>query len=130
MRPLMAQPLASRMGPRLRSRSFSQAISMLGPEMARMMPSKATGIHGPSSTNLPKMPTSTVLMEPSATPMAATVPTSVFLPAGAAGAGAAAAPLLTSTSLLAWASKPAVTVASLAAARLATCSSTMRTNFL
>ena len=36
MRPLMAQPLASSSGPRLRWRSLSQAISMLGPEMARI----------------------------------------------------------------------------------------------
>src|SRR5471032_2337144 len=95
MWPLIAQPLASSIGLRLRSRSFNQAINMLGPEMANMMPISAIGIHQPRSTNLPNTPTNTALMLPSATPNAATVPTSILLGPLFAGAGAvldAAAP--------------------------------------
>ncbi len=132
MRPLMAQPLASRMGPRLRWRSLSQAIIMLGPEMAAMRPTRATGIQGPRSMNLPKMPTSTALMEPRATPRAATVPTSVLRGAAAAVAVAALAAAVPGavTSWPACVPRLAVTPSSLAEARLATCSSTMRRNFL
>ena len=124
MRPLMAQPLASSSGPRLRSRNLSQAISMLGPEMASISPTTASGISGPSSSTLESTATSTVLSDPRATPMAATVPTSVLR--GTASAGLA----LPSARRVAWACSPWVTAASLVAARLATCSSTMRKNFL
>ncbi|MNT14125.1 hypothetical protein D3C72_1491180 [compost metagenome] len=132
MRPLMAQPLASRMGPRLRWRSLSHAISMLGPDMANTMPMIPSGIQTPRSTNLAKMPTSTALMLPSATPMAATVPTSVRWGV-AAGRVSAVAPAGLSGML---ARLPAVVPkdfcarASPAEARLATCSSINRTNFL
>ena len=126
MRPLIAQPLASRMGPRLRSRSFIQAINTLGPEMANITPSKASGIHGPSSNTLLSTATATVLSEPSATPIAATVPTSVLLGAGAS-AGVGAAPPAKWAAL---ACRPSVTAASLLAARWATCASTKRRNFL
>jgi hypothetical protein len=136
MRPLMAHPLASRIGPRLRWRSFSQAISMLGPEIAITMPMSATGIHCPRSTNLPKMPTSTALMLPSATPIAATVPTSIRLPAGGTPGRAGGFEASASAAPSAVATRPASDCsavcepASLAAARLATCSSITRTNFL
>ncbi|MCY1552381.1 hypothetical protein D9M68_887740 [compost metagenome] len=126
------------MGPRLRWRSLSHAISMLGPEIAITMPTSATGIHCPRSTNLPKMPTSTALMLPSATPMAATVPTSMRLLVGRIGPGLAGAfaDALASAGASAVATLPASVCsaacepASLAAARFATCSSISRTNFL
>ena len=99
---------------------------MLGPEIATTMPISAIGIHGPSSMNLPKMPTATALRLPSATPIAATVPTSVLRSPGAS-VGAAVG---LATSDCAWVDRPAVTPLSWAAARLATCSSIMRRNFL
>jgi len=42
-RPLMAQPLASRIGPRLRWRSLSQAMSIEGVEITSMMAASTSG---------------------------------------------------------------------------------------
>lgn len=132
MRPLMAQPLASRSGPRLRWRNLSQAMSMLGPEMASMMPIRPSGIQTPRSTNLAKRPTATALILPRATPSAATVPTSVRrgceeFPLSIVGLTALRSVF---ASELAVVPSDFCARASPAAARLATCSSIRRTNFL
>ncbi|MCY1378599.1 hypothetical protein D9M69_662490 [compost metagenome] len=88
---------------------------------------------------MPKMPTSTALMLPSATPMAATVPTSMRLAVGRIGPGLAGVFVDEAAASVGWsavATRPASVCnalcepASLAAARFATCSSISRTNFL
>ena len=47
-----AQPFASRIGPRLRWRSLSQAMSIDGPEIARSTPTTPSGIHMPRPKNV------------------------------------------------------------------------------
>src|SRR5258705_13246997 len=53
-RPLMAQPLASRIGPRLRWRSLSQAMSIDGVEMRSRMPANARQTCQKGSLRMPE----------------------------------------------------------------------------
>src|SRR5260221_7204389 len=84
-----AQPLASRMGPRLRRRNFRYAITIDGVEMARRMAKQAKGIcHHGSPAILPKIPPNAASSVVKTKPMAASVPGSVFGLAASAGLGA------------------------------------------
>src|SRR5678815_549394 len=49
-----AQPLASRMGPRLRFRSLSHAMAIDGPEIANISARMPTGIQRPRPKSAPK----------------------------------------------------------------------------
>src|SRR5688500_13365471 len=89
-RPLIAQPLASSIGPMVRWRSFNQAITIDGKEIARITPSTTRGScqAGRSVTLANTMPNA-VESAPKATPKAAIVPTSNFLGGGGGVAGTA-----------------------------------------
>src|SRR5262245_9615219 len=120
-----AQPLASRIGPRLRWRSLSHAISIDGQLIASTIATTPTGIHGPISVNAPRNVASAAVRPLTATPSAATMPTSNFGfsfggPPVAAAAPAAVAP----------ACSRSLAACSAAAARLATVSSIQRSSFL
>ena len=52
-RPFTAQPLASRIGPRLRWRSLSQAMSIAGAEMSSRMPAITSTSCQKGSWNIP-----------------------------------------------------------------------------
>ena len=116
-----AQPLASRIGPRLRWRSLRKAISMDGPEMANMMPTMASGIsHTGRDRNPPRMEAMAVPMAPMARPMAAKIPANLPTSNGAGGAASALAAAATPSPAL------ASTALSLATANFSICSPTMR----
>jgi hypothetical protein len=51
-----AQPLASRIGPRLRCRSFSQAMNIDGPEIASRMAEDAERDPGPEAEEAAQQP--------------------------------------------------------------------------
>jgi hypothetical protein len=55
---------------------------MDGPEMARRSPRNPIGIHRPKPKNMARMLDKKVAIPPTATPMAATVPTLIFLGSG------------------------------------------------
>ena len=123
---LTAQPLASSSGPMLRVRSLSQAISIDGPEINSNRPTSPSGIHRPSPKNDCMMAPSAAVMPPTATPKAATTPTSNFF-----GATAVASPVFNTAPALSTAPVSMESdAASEAAARLATWSSMKRTSFL
>jgi len=120
---LTAQPSASRIGPRFRRRSLSAAMRTEGPEISSTRPSSPIGIQLPSPKNAWSSAPMAAEMPPTATPIAATVPTSIGFAAAASALSALA---------VASAADPTIAddSASAAAARFATRSSTMRTNFL
>src|SRR5688572_7865728 len=90
-RPLIAQPLASSIGAMVRWRSFNQAMTIEGNEIASRTPTTTSGSCQPGrSTNFANTNPNAVESAPSATPRAAIVPTSNFL-AGGGGVGGAAA---------------------------------------
>ena len=131
IRPLMAQPVASSSGPRVRWRSLIQAISIDGPEMISTTPPTATSLaHQGCSPMKPdtKAPRK-VAMAPTPTPRAAMMPTILPTSTGAGGAvgvgggdpGTAAAAVTASRASDSF---------SLAAAKRASCCSIIRMNFL
>ena len=126
-RPLMAHPLASRMGPRVRWRSFNQAMSIEGPEMTMTMPTSTSGYcHAAMPKTWPRIKVSALMAAVAATPIAATVPMSTFL-------GSVEAAGLAVSALVVFVAVSAIRLseaASAAAARLATISSMARRNFL
>src|SRR5688572_25983302 len=122
-----AQPLASRIGPRLRLRSFSHAMIIDGPEITNSSPTTARQSCQNGSLNKPVVwPINVVIkapIAPKATPNAATVPTSIFFGSPALALSALAVDVAAEVNRESDA-------ASAAAARLATCSSIKRTSFL
>ena len=63
-----AQPFASRIGPRLRLRSFSHAIAMDGAEITSMMPAMTSGTcHVSKPLRNARMPATAVANAPSST---------------------------------------------------------------
>src|SRR5512137_2651085 len=83
-----AQPLASRMGPRFRLRSLSQARNIEGTEMASRMPMIASGTcHAGSLAIAPKMPPNAASNVVNTRPMAANVPVSILVFGWAVGEG-------------------------------------------
>src|SRR5450631_417532 len=122
-----AQPLASRIGPRLRLRNFNHAIAMDGAEITSMTPMTNSGTC--HASNLPRK---TKRLAPAAAKLpkaklskAMTLGSNAGF-AGAAGAAAAAG----ATGALATAVNCALASASAAAACLAARSSSIRTSFL
>src|SRR5579871_6547034 len=95
-----AQPEASRIGPKLRLRSFKAATTIEGPEIARITPNTASGICHQERLRKPvTIEAIAVPMAPIARPIAAKMPAkraasnacAAGVAAAAAGAAAAAA---------------------------------------
>ena len=85
---LTAQPLASRIGPRLRRRSLSQASNIEGSEIASKMPTMASGTcHAGNFAMAPKIPPSAPSKVANTKPMAANVPVSILVLTGTGGGG-------------------------------------------
>jgi hypothetical protein len=120
-----AQPLASRMGPRLRSRSLSQAMITAGPEITRISPRMPSGIHLPSPKNFSSTAPKIAVTPLIATLIAASTPMSIFFGSGLAGPACSVSPVVVA---VVWSFVCAS--ASAAAARFATCSSIQRRIFL
>src|ERR1017187_4280676 len=75
-----AQPLASRIGPRLRLRSLSQASNIEGREIASRMPTIARGTcHTGNLAIAPNIPPSAPSKVARTSPMAASVPVSILV---------------------------------------------------
>ena len=90
-RAFTGEPLASRLGPRFRWRSFSQAIITAGPEMTPMMPRIAKGICHQASLRKPViMLAIAVPRAPRARPMATQMPADLAASKGVGGAAGAA----------------------------------------
>src|SRR6266545_7498882 len=123
-RAFTAQPFASRIGPRLRWRSLSHAMTIEGSEIASIAPMTMKGTFQVGiSANFENTTPRAVANEPRPTPRAATVPVSSFF--GSAGL-ILSAPATTEAVTASF----SVAAASAAAARLAICSSIKRTNRL
>src|SRR5659263_737893 len=84
-RALTAQPLASRIGPRLRFRSFSHARNTDSREIARMMQIITTGICHQVNLRIPvRTEASVAPMAPIARPIAAKMPANFAISKGGA----------------------------------------------
>src|SRR5579862_1992331 len=125
-----AQPLASRIGPRLRLRNFNQAMAMDGAEITSKIPAMTNGTcHGSNPLRKPRRPANAAAKVPRAKlSRAITLGSNAGL-AGVAGVAGAAAGAGT-RGALATVVNCAFALASAAAACFAARSSIRRTSFL
>ena len=98
---LIAQPLALSKGAMLRRRSFSHAITIDGPEITSIMPTKAAISCHKSRSRIPlNREVRAVPIMPTAIPMAAAIPANLAMSKGGAALASAASASATGAALI------------------------------